>query len=107
MALSQSVFDEVVDRKNITDISEHLHFFYILWSSIVKEEQISSMNTDDWVYSQTGEREYSDEFYQKIFDRIDDASPYISGNIRADLRVGYLKMDDAQILNIFDQFADR
>jgi len=104
MALSQSVFDEVIDRKNITDISEHLHFFYILWSSIVKEEQISEMNGEDRFFSQlTAEREYSDDFYQKIFSRLDEASPYISGNVRADLRIGYLRMDDAQILDVFER----
>ena len=104
MAISQSVFDEVIDRKNIVDISEHLHFFYILWSSIVKEEEI--MSGEDRFFSQLrDEDEQSNEFYQKIFDRLDAASPYISGNVRADLRMGYVKMDDAQILDIFDRSA--
>ena len=80
----------------------------------MKEEQISEMNGEDRFFSQlTGEREYSDDFYQQIFSRLDEASPYISGNVRADLRMGYLKLDDKQILDVFEQstrqakFADQ
>jgi MoxR-like ATPase len=101
--LSQMSFDPTIDKNSILDISEHLRFFYILWSSILHEEEISAGN--EYVSKVTGKKEYPSEFYQKIFDRLDEAAPYFSSSNRNEFR-NTTDMDDAEILNAFDRIIN-
>jgi len=104
MVLSQASLDAKIDENSITDISNHLKFFYTLWSSMIHEEEISA--GDQYFSQATGKREYPNEFYQMIFDRLDGAAPYISHSTRNEFLNTSTRMDDAQILDAFDMFTN-